>query len=185
MVRNLRAAIDLRGEICLDNVDVGGVAVENHDPNQLSFLLALLNSPVLNYYFIHNSVPFRGGFFSANRQYIEKLPIPPIAGPQVSIVRATVETILSANSDVAYWEQLLNGLVYELFFPKDLHSYGIRLFDEMERLRFLRTGDTQSDVLLQAVQHTASVIFRNNHPVYRMLFDLQAVPVVRTIEGKE
>ena len=39
------------------------------------YLLALLNSKLLNYFFMHHTVPFRGGFFSANRQYIEKLPI--------------------------------------------------------------------------------------------------------------
>jgi hypothetical protein len=30
---------------------------------------------------------------------------------------------------VAYWERVLNGLVYELYFPEELHTAGLRLFD--------------------------------------------------------
>jgi len=75
LVQRLCAAYDIKGEFCLDNVDVGGILLrQKESPNPL-YLLALLNSKLLNYFFMHHTVPFRGGFFSANRQYIENLPI--------------------------------------------------------------------------------------------------------------
>lgn len=80
-------------------------------------------------------------------------------------------------------DQLLNGLVYELYFPRELHSAGITLFDEVRRRLFLSKDSTDSDFPHAALKE-AEEIFRNNHPIYRMLFDLQAVPVVRIIEGE-
>ena len=42
------------------------------------YVMGLLNSKLLDFYFRRHSVPFRGNYFSANRQYIENLPIRPI-----------------------------------------------------------------------------------------------------------
>ncbi|OGP93484.1 MAG: hypothetical protein A2156_11330 [Deltaproteobacteria bacterium RBG_16_48_10] len=75
LVRRLCAAYDSKGEFCLDNVDVGGVLLPPGGLVNPIYLLGLLNSTLLNFFFLHHTVPFRGGFFSANRQYIEKLPI--------------------------------------------------------------------------------------------------------------
>jgi len=39
------------------------------------YITCLLNSRLLDYYLQHISVPFRGGFYSANRQFLEPLLI--------------------------------------------------------------------------------------------------------------
>jgi hypothetical protein len=75
LVQRLCAAYDGIGEFCFDNVDVGGILLPEKESINPHYLLVLLNSRLLNYFFLHHTVPFRGGFFSANRQYIEKLPI--------------------------------------------------------------------------------------------------------------
>jgi type I restriction-modification system DNA methylase subunit len=75
LVSRLHAGYDENGSFCLDNVDVGGIILSDSCLLSYMYVLGLLNSKLLNYYFIKNSVPFRGGFYSANRQYIEKLPI--------------------------------------------------------------------------------------------------------------
>jgi hypothetical protein len=41
---------------------------------------------------------------------------------------------------VAYWERVLNGLVYELYFPEDLHAAGLRLFDLVAQADLFRGG---------------------------------------------
>ncbi len=75
LVNRLQAGYDENGSFCLDNVDVGGIVLSEKYPLSNLYILGLLNSKLLNYYFVKNTVPFRGGFFSANRQYIEKLPV--------------------------------------------------------------------------------------------------------------
>ena len=126
LVRNLRACADLEGEVCLDNVDVGGVTLRNDTDLSPLYLLALLNSSVVNFYFIRNAAPFRGGFFSANRQFIEQLPIRPINFADAAertehdALVKLVERILAAKradaaADVTAWEREIDERVYRLY----------------------------------------------------------------------
>ena len=71
LLTRLKAAYDESGAFYLDNVDVNGILGVS-DP---LFLLALLNSTLLDFYFQRITVPFHSGFRSANRQFIDPLPI--------------------------------------------------------------------------------------------------------------
>jgi N-6 DNA Methylase/TaqI-like C-terminal specificity domain len=74
LVNHLVAAYDEFGNVCLDNVDVGGILIAaGTDP---WFLLGILNAPVADFIFRRVSKPFRGDYLSANRQFIKDLPIP-------------------------------------------------------------------------------------------------------------
>lgn len=70
---HLRVSADPNGRIYLDNVNVNGV-IPRAD---ISFwvLAALLNSRAIDFVFRRSSVPFRGSFLSANKQFIAPLPI--------------------------------------------------------------------------------------------------------------
>jgi hypothetical protein len=85
----------------------------------------------------------------------------------------------------AHFEQLINGLVFELFFPDELHAANIRLFSACEQAGVGKLAAVQGDALAKAAEKLAATIFANNHRIYAMLFDLQALEVVRIIEGKE
>jgi len=78
LVSRLCCAYDAEGVFCLDNVDVGGVLLSVEARVSPLYVMGLLNSKLLDFYFRRHSVPFRGNYFSANRQYIENLPIRPI-----------------------------------------------------------------------------------------------------------
>ncbi|MHC4394117.1 MAG: Eco57I restriction-modification methylase domain-containing protein [Planctomycetota bacterium] len=76
LVENLYAAYDDKGTHFLDNVDVGGITLKaEHVQHELNYLLGLLNSKLLQWYFPFVSAPFRGGWLSANRQFLSQLPI--------------------------------------------------------------------------------------------------------------
>jgi type I restriction-modification system DNA methylase subunit len=76
LVNPLHAAFDSQGNHFLDNVDVGGVTFKAEFKSQdLRYLLAIINSKLLSWYFPSVSAPFRGGFLSANRQFLSQLPI--------------------------------------------------------------------------------------------------------------
>ena len=74
LVKHLEAVCDETGSFYLDNVDVGGVILEDGSRENYLYMLGLLHSQVLDFCFRHISAPFRGGFSSANRQFIEPLP---------------------------------------------------------------------------------------------------------------
>ena len=76
LVESLYIAYDEEGNHFLDNVDVCGITLKPAYMHQgLPYLLGLLNSRLLRWYFPFVSVPFRGGWLSANRQFISQLPI--------------------------------------------------------------------------------------------------------------
>jgi hypothetical protein len=76
LVTKLFAAYDVKGTHFLDNVDVGGITlVDKYRKQGFPFLLGLLNSKLLGWYFPFVSAPFRGGWRSANRQFLSQLPI--------------------------------------------------------------------------------------------------------------
>jgi hypothetical protein len=75
LVSRLAAVYDREGRFYLDNVDVGGLILKEKDDAQWLYILGLLNSKLLDFYLHRISVPFRGGFYSANRQFLEPLPI--------------------------------------------------------------------------------------------------------------
>jgi type I restriction-modification system DNA methylase subunit/predicted type IV restriction endonuclease len=76
LVERLRAAMDENGGHFLDNVDVGGITLkQEYNQHDLRYLLGLLNSKLLRWYFPSVSAPFRGGWLSANRQFLSQLPI--------------------------------------------------------------------------------------------------------------
>jgi hypothetical protein len=79
LIVQLHAAYDADGSHFLDNVDVGGVTLKPaYADLGLTFLLAILNSRLMRWYFPRISAPFRGGWRSANRQFLSLLPICPI-----------------------------------------------------------------------------------------------------------
>lgn len=75
LVSRLAAVYDRDEGFYLDNVDVGGLILKEKVDAQYLYILGLLNSKLLGFYLHRISVPFRGGFYSANRQFLEPLPI--------------------------------------------------------------------------------------------------------------
>ncbi len=75
LVNRLAAIYDAAGDFYLDNVDVGGLILREKGDAHWLYILGLLNSKLLDSYLHRISVPFRGGFYSANRQFLEPLPI--------------------------------------------------------------------------------------------------------------
>ena len=76
LVNELYASYDTEGHHFLDNVDVGGITLKSKYSKQgLQYLLGILNSSLMKWYFPFVSAPFRGGWMSANRQFLSQLPI--------------------------------------------------------------------------------------------------------------
>lgn len=79
LVDRLGGTIDSRGARFLDNVDVCGVCpVPKFLRLHLNYLLGIINSRLLGWFFPYVSAPFRGGWWSANRQFLSQVPVPTI-----------------------------------------------------------------------------------------------------------
>jgi type I restriction-modification system DNA methylase subunit len=76
LVENLYGSYDIKGDHYLDNVDVGGLTLKGDYVNlELEYILSILNSKLMRWYFPFITEPFRGCWWSANKQYLSKLPM--------------------------------------------------------------------------------------------------------------
>jgi hypothetical protein len=76
MVTELGAYFDRDMDFYFINVTTGGYGVTvNAKKIQLPYLCGLLNSRLLDFYLKQVSTNFRGGYFAANKQFLDKLPI--------------------------------------------------------------------------------------------------------------
>ena len=160
------------------------------------YAVAILNSAVAWWFLQATSTDLSGGFLQAHNYNQFSIPIPDAINAQKQTAIAIVEAIRRGLSKTEY-ERLLNGLVYELFFPEDLHAKGIHLFEACAKAGIAdwpaldnAVGENRPDELAQtewnlSARSTADEIFQPRHPIYGMLFELQAVEVVRIIEGRE
>lgn len=155
--------------------------------NSTYFVLSLLNSAFHDWFFRLSSTNNH-----VNGYELALLPIPVCDQSQHDILGflsrliSRAQMISQGNSLIApRYEQLINGLVYELFFSEDLHKSNIHLFTEAEKAGIGMLASFEGEELVTAASKLAEKIFNTNHPIYGMLFDLQGLDVVRIIEGRE
>lgn len=76
MITRLSAYPDSENHYYFVNVTTGGYGIlADNEKVSLPYLTALLNSTLLDFYLKRITTNFRGGYFAANKQYIEQLPI--------------------------------------------------------------------------------------------------------------
>ena len=142
-------------------------------PNAEKWLTAVLNSSAIEWFYDQISTRMQGGYLRAFTDKMKALPIPNSTEEQRQIIENCVDAVRMSINRPEY-ERLLNGLVYELFFPEDLHAKNIRLFDACTAAGIREGMDAQAK---------ATEIFHPRHPIYGQLFELQTLEVVRLIEG--
>jgi hypothetical protein len=161
------------------------------------WLLAAINSNIALWFYRQISNSIRGGYLRFIRQYVEQIPIPDATQQQQRLCERLVDVVIWLNSPgqiiksggnapgslmAAYFEQWLNGLVYELFFKDELHARNLRIFDETAKLdppALEELSDTQKLTRLDELFKQA---YDLNAPLRSMLFSLPSLESVRIIE---
>ena len=158
-------------------IDANGHVLANTSymiPDADLVVLATLNSAVCAWFYSQISPQIQNGYFRFIAQYVSQIPIPPTGDKQRAAISA-ICSVLNVGVSAPEYERLLNGLVYELFFPEDLHAKSIRLFDACAAAGIQQGMDAQT---------VAQTIFNPSHTIYAQLFELQTLEVVRVIEAE-
>ena len=147
------------------------------------WLLAILNSSICAWFYGQISPQIQNGYYRFIAQYCEQIPI--VEASCAAIFDGLLRALLVGVSEAPRFEQLINGLVFELFFPDDLHRAHIRLFDACEQAGIAQLAALKGQALNDAAHDLAARLFAPDHPLTALLFNLQALDVVRLIEGRE
>lgn len=168
-------------------------------PEAPIWLVGILNSPIAGF-FLHRStgVP-KGGFLALQWPVFSPLPIAEPSSIQKKTLSALVTIVRNLTSLfaddletqsirdpllLAYWERVLNGLVYELYFPEEVHGAGLQFFDLIERSGLLTIDAVPDGKQLSHVRQLAETLYDGIHPLRIALDKLQTLDTVRTIEAK-
>jgi hypothetical protein len=165
------------------------------------WLLAVLNSSTILWFYQCVSNTIRGGYFRFIRQYVEQMPIPPASPHQQQLCEQLTEALIWLHGPkaakqgddvrmgrmVEFFEQVLNALVYELYLPDDLRDAGLQFFDLIEAAK-LPNLDTMSHAKPDKVPSLLCEKFEElaapAHPLRAALQKLHTLDPIRIIEGK-
>ena len=123
--------------------------------------------------------------------YVSKLPI--VKANDSTLVEKFADYVLyfhqhniSSAQDklmLEYFEQIINGLVYELYLLEDLHAHGFTFANHLQAENLPALDDIKGDKL-EALHSIFQRLYAQNHPIRQNLFALDTLPVIRLIEGK-
>jgi hypothetical protein len=85
---------------------------------------------------------------------------------------------------LAYWERVLNGLVYELYFPEEVEGAGLRFFALVAQAQLPHLQSIPEPERLSRLRQLFEAIHDGAHPLRIALDKLQTLDTVRIIEGK-
>ncbi len=93
-----------------------------------------------------------------------------------------VQFVKSRNQNLhsAYFEQLIDGLVYELYFPDEIKAAGKEILPHLGELKPI-TDEMNEAEQLAIIQSEFDRLYDPRHPVRNHLETLDSVDVVRTI----
>ena len=153
------------------------------------YLTGLLNSSAVAFWLRHKGKR-QGQLYQVDKEPLLGIPLIKPDSARETMISASVNAIIGLSLAghvqlLPKWEQLINGLVYELYFAEELGKANVRLFEAVEKAGVGRLATARGDALVRSAIDIAEGIFATDHAIYGMLFDLQALDVVRIIEEME
>ena len=164
------------------------------------WLLGVLNTRAVSWFYARTAPQIRGPFLKFVPRYVSQIPIPDMESEQRALIHKIVEYILylkkqpttdgtdAANASdyvmVAYFGQLLDALVYELYLPDELHQWDKYFFKYLLDENLPRLEDIYRDKM-PAFRELFEHLFHKDHPVRRNHFFLDSLEPIRIIESKK
>jgi hypothetical protein len=158
-------------------------------PTNEKWLLGVLLSSTIRFWVKKFIGSDEGGFIRLFSIHVGKFPIPPAEDWQKEIIEKLVDyIILLTKTDgekliVNYFESIINGCVYEVFLPEELHTADKRFF-ELLRQENLPDLSEHAGSELQIIRELFEQLSNVDHPIRHNLYFLSNLESVRIIEGK-
>jgi hypothetical protein len=128
----------------------------------------------------------RGDTFRYKKVFLENLPVAKLKPPYQFPFETLVDYLqIGKKSDLklqtSYFEQLIDGLVYELYFPDELKAANKGILPHLGDLTPI-TDEMSDEAKLAIIQREFERLYDPRHPVRNHLETLDSVEVVRIIQ---
>lgn len=159
------------------------------------YFLGLLNSKVIWYFVKVTGTPLRGDYYRFKTDYLRPFPIPDATPEHQRLIETLVGYVLALKRETAdladppsslivmaaWFEQLIDALVYELYFPEEFTPEN-RVSAALASLDLPTLEDGPAHLATLGVFF--NTLYAPEHPVRRAAFFIDTLPSVRVIEGK-
>jgi TaqI-like C-terminal specificity domain len=152
---------------------------------KLKYLLAILNSKLIEWYFNEISTSSGMGTVMWQKYKVEVLPIRETTSEAEQQIEQLVDYVLwqkkqptSAGSQQRsdYFEQVLDGLVFELYFGAEMKQAGRAIAEHLGVLPVLLADNEES-----VVSEVFNRLFEKTHPVRVNLFHMRSIEPIQVI----
>ncbi len=156
--------------------------------SELKYLMGYFNSEISHYLIKQNFPELQGGTRELSKVFFIYHPVPKISAQFQVPFEALVDYILLLKEQgeydkSVYFEQLIDGMVYELYFEEEIKKAGCEIFKHLGDLKPI--DDKMSDEeKLAIIQSEYARLSHPDHPVRRALERLDEVEEVRIIRKK-
>lgn len=171
-----------QNSLCANSVNF----ICNSSPYKLRYELGLLNSKLLNTYFKYTSTNT-----NITTSEINAIPIPNTTKNIISSISTIVnyilflKTIKHINYSLipTYFEQIMDGIVYELYFPQLLKKHNREIIKHLGKLP--EFAENMSDEQkMKICKQVFDELNDKEHPVRINLFYMNSIPDIAIIECK-
>jgi adenine-specific DNA-methyltransferase len=199
---NAAFSYDSTGNLFFTGGVAGGYGILVKPPYRPEFILGVLNSRPVDFFHHRIATQMRGGWFSYEARFIRHLPIPAASPEQQVPIEQLVGYLLWMYREssflgsglerpqepavASFYEQVINALVYELFFSEDIRAAGLDFFGLVNNanLPTLDSLPTSNESRLQGLFDLFKKLQMPGHPLRVALDKLQTLDLVRIIEDK-
>ncbi|MEI7787196.1 MAG: Eco57I restriction-modification methylase domain-containing protein [Chlorobiaceae bacterium] len=151
------------------------------------YLTALLNSQLLTFVFraFYAGGDLRGDTFRYKKVFLQNLPVIKSTGQVTSLLELLVDYVQTTkvkkqNLQSAFFEQLIDALVYELYFSDELKRAGKEIQKHLGDVKPVSEHMTDTEKLA-IIQSEFDRLYDPNHPVRNNIETLDSVDEVRII----
>jgi len=188
--------LDAKG-ICYHTTKVYSVAFNEKAKASGKFWLGILNSKVLWYFITKTGYVLRGGYYTFKTDYLNPFPIPDSTIGQQEQIERLVDIVLALREQAAdladpparvavmtaWFEQLIDALTYELYFPEEFVGEGTSVGAALGSVD-LPASHALGKKPAKVLEPIFERLYDPLHPVRKAMFALDSIAPVRVIEGK-
>jgi len=181
---SLVATIDTHQFICMNNLHVIN---KKDDGLSLYFLLALLNSSILNFYF-HYLNPEEGeALAEVKKENVENLVIRrPLNEKPFATVTKYILLLKILKKDSSFFQQLLDAMIYELYMPEVIRQSDCEVLTYLNQLPEIdEISEVSAKKKFKVIEECQRKLSDQNHPISEAMFKMDTIEEVRIIEGNE
>lgn len=170
------------------------------EKESIKYFLALLNSKLMWYFLTSTGSVLRGDFFRFKTNYLMPFPIPGEQSQekQLPFIRLvdyimylkqnqSSARVLNDNSHnslmVSYFEQLIDAMVYELYFEDEMKKANKQFISLLIRENLPDITSIRGDAN-DKLKSIFEKLFDKEHPLRKNIFFLDSLETLRIIEGK-